>query len=99
MVQALAPFQAFRTELQQRTPKILRGCMASSASFSPIKNGRFLVMVSWTNKDGTEGSHKKEYSAGGIFITNGQLGVKLKRSVCRTAGELIQEVQKVRARG
>ena len=73
--------------------------MASSVEFGPIRDGSFLVLVSWTNRDGSLGSHKKWYFAGNVFVVNGQFGLKLKRSVCRTADGLIQEVQKSRMWG
>lgn len=74
----------------------MRGCMASSVVVGPVKDGRFVVTASWSNKDGTTGSYAVELREGNVFVVNGLVGVKLRRPVCRLADEVIQAVMKAR---
>ncbi len=75
---------------------MVRGCMASSVVVGPVKDGRFLITVTWSKKDGTTGSHDVEFRPGNVFVSNGLVGVKMRRPVCRFADEVIQQVIKVR---
>jgi hypothetical protein len=96
MVMMATQFQAFRLALNQRIPRITRGCMASAVSISRVKDDRFAVTIYWRDKGGDTEKYIKEYVASALFVTNGTMGPKLKRPVCRLTDELIREVLRVR---
>jgi hypothetical protein len=70
--------------------------MASAVSISHVKDNRFTVTVYWKAKSGDTERYIKEYVASALFVTNGSMGPKLKRPVCRFVDELIQEVLRAR---
>ena len=97
-LQMVMPFQGLQQALVHRSDRIRRGCMSDSVVVGPVIEGRFVVTVRWTNRDGSPGAHRITIAALSVFIVNGPLGAKLKKSPCRHADSIIQEVHKTRGR-
>lgn len=91
MSQVQRGMQELRRALINRTKRIQRGCCTQQVSFGPADSTSFSVMISWGS-----GSFTKTFFSADVFTYNGPRGLRLKKSACRCADEIVHDVLKAR---
>lgn len=91
MSQIQRGLQALRIALNERLPRIRRGCCTQNVLVGPISASSFSVRVDWDT-----GSFTQVFFASEIFSYNGPKGTRLKKTACRYADDIINGVLKAR---
>lgn len=83
--------QALLVALKEREPRIKRGAYLSALRFSSLSpDNSFSVTGYWILKGG--GEYTKTFSPENVFSYSGTAGVRIYRTPCRFADDVIREI-------